>query len=218
TASELLSCFPNVLLSGLIHQYAADVPISRVEQLHQSLSKTSRALVSLSSCVSPPGSSAMLVANAGNGKRIGIGAGISGWSSTMVPGRNREARSLTSAVRNLYSLASLASNRPTTLIAAFRVTEASTSLAACCAPSNMTPKLRPLEAMSTSTSLIVLDPSLVAYLLSSSRSTNLNGSRPFPCFSSKILLSNAPTTNRWASSWSEWISTTVMGSSSLTSS
>ena len=29
------------------------------------------------------------VANAGKGNRIGIGAGTSGWSSTMVPGRNR---------------------------------------------------------------------------------------------------------------------------------
>ena len=50
----------------------------------------------------------------------------------------------------------------------------------CWAPMSRTPRLRPRAAMSTSTSLIGLEPCRGAYLLSSSRTMKRSGSRPCP--------------------------------------
>ncbi len=127
------------------------------------------------------------------------------------------ARSRTSVERKRYSAASPASRRPTTLSDAFMTIAGSTSRADCWAPMRSTPRLRPRAAMSTRTSLMGLDPSRGAYLFSSSRTMNRSGSRPIPCFSSKIRVTSAPTTKRWAASWSACRSTTVTGSSSATS-
>src|SRR6266508_280265 len=77
-----------------------EMPIRDVQQPHPSLSNASSSS-ERSSSGPRPWSSATQVANAGKGKRSGSGAGISGWSSTIVPGRKRAARSRSSLVRNL---------------------------------------------------------------------------------------------------------------------
>ena len=137
------------------------------------------------------------------------GPGSSGWSSTIVPGRKRVARSRSSGVRNRYSAASVASSRPATFSAGWRTTGSATRPAACWQPMSSTPSERPRSAMSTNSSLSGPWPSRGAYLLSSSSITNRSGSRPVPCFSSNTRETSAPTTNRCADSCSPWMSTTV---------
>ena len=64
-------------------------------------------------CDLAPGNNWIKVRTIGTkSNRSGIGAGINGWSITMVPGRNRVARSRSSADRKRYSADSPASSRP----------------------------------------------------------------------------------------------------------
>ena len=57
--------------------------------------------------------SSLAVAKGGNGIRIGMGAGITGWCRTMDPGMKSVARSRISAGRKRYASRSPASRRPT---------------------------------------------------------------------------------------------------------
>ena len=93
----------------------------------------------------------------------------------------------------------------------------STSLAVCWAPMRMMPRERPRSATSRRISLIGLDPSRGAYLLSSSSTTNCSGRAwPWRSFSSKAWRSTTPTTKRLARSLRLWRSTTVTWASSST--
>ena len=70
-----------------------------------------------------------------------------------------------------------------------------------CADQRITPRLRPRSEMSSSTSLIGLQPSRGAYLFSSSSTTKTRGRAvPAVSLSSNILRSTMPTTNRFARS------------------
>ena len=98
---------------------------------------------------------------------------------------------------------------PTTLTDELETMRRSTSLAVCCAPIRMMPSERPRSAMSSSTSLIGLEPSRGAYLFSSS--IIVNSSPPAPAASLRAVsaASTTPTTNRCARSGRLCRSTTV---------
>ena len=120
----------------------------------------------------------------------------------MVPGLASTARARWAGGRNPYSgrPASAGSSRPTTLTDELETIRRSTSLAVCCAPIRMMPSERPRSAMSSSTSLIGLQPSRGAYLFSSS--IIVNSSPPVPAASLRAVsaASTTPTTNRCARS------------------
>ncbi len=117
-----------------------------------------------------PADSDSRVAQAGNGNSTASGTGISGCETNIVPGLASVARVRWDGGRNPYSgrPASAGSSRPTTLTDELETIRRSTSLAVCCAPIRMMPSERPRSAMSSSTSLIGLEPSRGAYLFSSS--------------------------------------------------
>ena len=128
-----------------------------------------------------------------------------------MPGLASVARARCDGGRKPYSgrPASAGSSRPTTLIEEFDTIRRSTSLAVCWAPIRMMPSERPRSAMSSSTSLIGLEPSRGAYLFSSS--IIVNSSPPGPAASLRAVsaASTTPTTNRCARSGRLCRSTTV---------
>ena len=147
----------------------------------------------------------------GTGSGSASGTGICGCWSIIDPGLRIAARWRALAVRKPYSArsASAGSRRPTTRMAELATMRRSTSLAVCCAPIRMTPRLRPRSAMSSSTSLIGLQPSRGAYLLSSSRTRKISGrALPVRSFSSNRRLTTTPTTKRLARSCRLWMSMT----------
>src|SRR5581483_10078540 len=176
---------------------APEVPVARVQDAHQS--RFPRSVAPARSAASS--TSSRRVAQAGKGNCVSSGTGISGWCRNIVPGLRIEARAFAASVRKPYSPrdASAASSRPATRNDAFAVTRRSTSLAVCCAPIRITPRLRPRSAISRITSLIGLQPSRGAYLFSSSSTRNTSGCAR-PSFCSTSLRTTAPTTNRFTRS------------------
>ena len=113
----------------------------------------------------------------GTGTRRTAAPGSPAGRRTSCPGLASRARWRCAGGRKPYSgrAASAGSSRPTTRIAELATIRRSTSLAVCCAPIRITPSERPRSAMSSSTSLIGLEPSRGAYLFSSSSTTNSSG-------------------------------------------